>query len=173
MVEDNDETPPPPMEELLAKVQCPELEKLREFYPDLDFTDILEDKPYLAEYLQKQIQIEAAKVTDPLLSADAPKLNEDFSNYFMINNLPKADESKIPKLKALIMKSTAQNNLGVQEENIDVPIDPETNKTFGVAYVRMNNEENARIGAALFDSFKLTKNNIFATCLLPDFERIM
>jgi len=37
----------------------------------------------------------------------------------------------------------------------------------------MNNEENARIGAALFDNFKLTKNNIFATCLLPEFERIM
>ena len=54
MVEDN-ETPTPPMEELLAKVQCPELEKLRQFFPDLDFTDILEDKPYLAEYLQKQI----------------------------------------------------------------------------------------------------------------------
>ena len=37
----------------------------------------------------------------------------------------------------------------------------------------MNNEENARIGASIFDNFKLTKNNIFATCLLPEFDRIM
>ena len=37
----------------------------------------------------------------------------------------------------------------------------------------MNSEENARIGAATFDNFKLTKNNIFATCLLPDFNRFM
>ena len=37
----------------------------------------------------------------------------------------------------------------------------------------MNNEENARIGAAIFDNFRLTKNNVFATCLLPEFEKIM
>ena len=110
---------------------------------------------------------------DPLLLPNAPKLNDDFSNYFVINNLPKAEEAKVGKLKALIMKSTAKNNLNVQEENIEIPLDSETKKTFGVAYVRMNNEENARIGAALFDNFALTKNNIFATCLLPEFERIM
>ena len=92
-------------------------------------------------------------MTDPLLNPNAPKLNDDFSNYFVINNLPKAEEAKIVKLKALIMKSTAKNNLQVSEDQIDIPIDPETNKTYGVAYVRMNNEENARIGAALFDNF--------------------
>lgn len=54
-----------------------------------------------------------------------------------------------------------------------MPIDTATNQTFGVAFIKMNNEENARIGAALFDNFKLTKNNIFATCLMPEFERIM
>ena len=37
----------------------------------------------------------------------------------------------------------------------------------------MANEEQARFGAATFDGFKLTKNNIFATCLLPEFEKIM
>lgn len=25
----------------------------------------------------------------------------------------------------------------------------------------------------MFDGFKLTKNNIFASCLLPDFEKVM
>lgn len=59
------------------------------------------------------------------------------------------------------------------EESIDIPIDESTNQTFGVAFIKMNNEENARIGAALFDNFKLTKNNIFATCLMPEFNRIM
>ena len=59
------------------------------------------------------------------------------------------------------------------EENIDIPLNPETNKTFGVAFIKMNNEENARIGASIFDNFKLTKNNVFATCMLPEFERIM
>ena len=31
----------PPIEELLAQIQCEELNKLREFLPDLDFTDAL------------------------------------------------------------------------------------------------------------------------------------
>ena len=37
----------------------------------------------------------------------------------------------------------------------------------------MNNEENARLGAHIFDGFKLTSKNIFATCLLPEYEKIM
>lgn len=91
----------------------------------------------------------------------------------MINNLPKCGEEKVAKLKGLIIKASSKQNLNVTEETIDIPIDPATNETFGVAFIQMNNEENARIGAAIFDNFKLTKNNIFATCLLPDFERIM
>lgn len=91
----------------------------------------------------------------------------------MINNLPKCSEEKVAKLKGLIIKASGKQNMNVTEETIDIPVDPATKETFGVAFIQMNNEENARIGAAIFDNFKLTKNNIFATCLLPDFERIM
>lgn len=163
----------PPVEELLAKIQCEELEKLIEYYPDINFTDILTEKPHLAEFFQKQIQIEAAKVTDPLLNPNAPKLDEDFSNYFVINNLPKCEEAKVSKLKGMIIKSSAKQNLTVTEDSIDMPMDPATSQTYGVAFIKMKNEENARIGAAIFDNFKLTKNNVFATCLLPEFNRIM
>jgi len=112
-------------------------------------------------------------VLDPLSDPNAPKLDEDFSNYFVINNLPKCEEKKVDKLKGMIIKASTKQNLVVTEESIDIPMDPATNETYGVAFIRMNNEENARIGAAIFDNFKLTKNNIFATCLLPEFNRIM
>jgi len=87
--------------------------------------------------------------------------------------MPKCEEKKVSKLKEIIIKASVKQNLSVKDDNIDVPIDPTTNMTFGVAFIKMNNEENARIGASIFDNFKLTKNNIFATCLLPEFERIM
>lgn len=45
----------PPIEELLANIQCEELEKIRELIPDLDFTEELKTKPHLADFLQKQI----------------------------------------------------------------------------------------------------------------------
>ena len=35
----NPTEPPPPMEELLAKIQCEELEKLLTFFPELSFED--------------------------------------------------------------------------------------------------------------------------------------
>jgi len=125
----------PPIEELLARIQCDELTRLKQFLPDLDFTDVLDESPQLAEYLQKQIQVEAAKFVDPLKVANAPKLNEDFSNYFVINNLPKCEEAKVSKLKGLIMKTTTKQNLNVTEENIDIPVDPATNQTYGVAFI--------------------------------------
>ena len=37
----------------------------------------------------------------------------------------------------------------------------------------MANEEQARIGVSMLDGFALTKKNIFAACLLPDFEKVM
>lgn len=113
------------------------------------------------------------KATNPLDASNAPKLNDDFSNYFVINNLPKCAAEKLPKLESLIRKTLEKQNLKLDEDALDIPLDPATSQTYGVAFIRMNNEENARIGAKIFNNFKLTKNNIFATCLLPDFEKVM
>lgn len=110
---------------------------------------------------------------DPLGESNAPKMDEDFSSYFMINNLPKCKAEKIPKLVALIESTLKKKKLNVEPEDIEIEIDPSTNETFGVAYINMKNEENARFAASIFDGFKLTKNNIFATCLMPEFEKIM
>ena len=157
----------------MARIRSEELDKLKQFFPTIDFTEDLEKKPELADFLKKEIQKETPFITDPLAVANAPKLNEDFSNYFVINNLPKCAEEKIVKLKGLIIKSSSKQNLNIAEEDIDIPIDEEQNETYGVAFIRMKNEENARIGATIFNNFKLTKNNIFATCMLSDYERIM
>lgn len=110
---------------------------------------------------------------DPLSLADAPKFNDDFSNYFVINNLPKCKEDKIAKLVTLIESTLKKKNLRIDPADIEIPINEATGETDGVAFVKMTNEESARLGVSIFDGFKLTKNNIFATCLLPEFEKIM
>ena len=53
------DNPPPPLEELLASLQCEELGKLLQIFPELDFTDVLSEKPHLADYIKKEIQKEA------------------------------------------------------------------------------------------------------------------
>ena len=119
------------------------------------------------------IQKQSMTVVDPLTLPDAPKMNDDFSNYFVINNLPKTKEEKLPKLVALIETSLKKKNLKVNPEDIDIPINPATNETDGVAFCKMSNEENARLAVSIFDGFKPTKANIFAACLLPEYEKIM
>ena len=121
------EAPQVSIEEAMAMIQCDELGRLRQLFPDMDFTEDLTEKPHLGQYLQNQIKFEAARQTDPLLNANAPKLDEDFSNYFVINNLPKCEEKKVAKLKDLIIKASGKQNLTVKEENIDISIDPATN----------------------------------------------
>lgn len=110
---------------------------------------------------------------DPLSLTDAPKMNDDFSNYFVINNLPKCKEEKIPKLVSLLEATIKKKNLKINDGDIDIPINPDTQETDGVAFVKMSNEENARIGVSIFDGFPLTKKNIFAACLLPEYEKMM
>jgi hypothetical protein len=65
-------------------------------------------------------------VVDPLSLGDAPKMNDDFSNYFVINNLPKCKEDKLPKLITLIETSLKKKNLKVDPADIDIPINPAT-----------------------------------------------
>jgi len=110
---------------------------------------------------------------DPLTSPDAPKFNDDFSNYFVINNLPKCKEDKIAKLVTLIESTLKKKQLKIDPADIEIPINEETSETDGVAFIKMKDEESARLGVSIFDGFKLTSKNIFAACLLPEFEKIM
>lgn len=43
-------------------------------------------------------------IEDPRKKNDAPKLNEDFSKYFVINGLPICDAEKSKKLIVLLIK---------------------------------------------------------------------
>jgi hypothetical protein len=47
----------------------------------------------------------------------------------------------VPKLVALILKTLTQKSLKVEESDIQIPINPTTNETDGVAFVKMANEE--------------------------------
>jgi len=54
-----------------------------------------------------------------------------------------------------------------------MPINSDTNKTDGVAFVKMKNEEQARICASIFDGYALNKKISFTATTMPEFEKIM
>ncbi len=83
------------VKEALDKVQKSEsYNKLLQFYPDLDFEEIISEKPELAEFIRQACVSNSVAVDDPLKKSDAPKLDEDFSKYFVINNLPIVNAEK-------------------------------------------------------------------------------
>ena len=147
-------------------------DKLKGFFPELDFTEDLKKEPALAVHLRSAIIKIAPTIDPPLQYADAPKLNDDFSNYFVINNLPICPEAKVPMLFALIKKVFSKREIEVTDDAIDIQLNPETNETFGVAFIKMGNEEQARFGASIFDNFPLGGKHL-ATCLMPEFGKIM
>jgi len=53
-------------------------------------------------------------------------MNDDFSNYFVINNLPKCKEEKIPTLVSLLEATIKKKNLKINDGDIDIPINPDT-----------------------------------------------
>ena len=94
-----------PIEELIKKVtdKNESYDKLKSYFPDLDFTEELEKDPALWEYLRKSINAHAPAIQPPLNDPNAPELNDDFSNYFVINNLPITEEAKVQSLKEKIV----------------------------------------------------------------------
>lgn len=76
-------------------------------------------------------------VVDPISLTDAPKFNDDFTNYFVVNNLPKCKPDKIPKLRALIETSLKKKNLRFDEDAVDIPLNSTTGESDGVAFIRM------------------------------------
>lgn len=112
-------------------------------------------------------------MTDPQLKPDAPKFDDDFSSFFVINGFPKVAEEKTSKFLDLIIKTLEKKNYYIDATNITIPISAETQKTEGVAFVKMSSEEQARIGASTFDGYKLTAKIVFTACTMPEFEKIM
>ena len=55
------------------------------------------------------------QAVEPLSNANAPKLDDDMSMYFLINNLPKCKEEKVQKLVALILKTLTTKGLKIEE----------------------------------------------------------
>jgi len=64
------------------------------------------------------------KFYDPLDQPKAPILNDDFSNYFIIAGLPKAQKEKLPKLLEIVIKIFTKKGVTfITQESISVPLD--------------------------------------------------
>jgi hypothetical protein len=72
-------------------IDCEGWAKILKVFPEMDFTDVLEQSPDLANYLKDSINKKAMDMEDPELDKHLPKLDNDFSKIILINNLPICD----------------------------------------------------------------------------------
>jgi translation initiation factor 3 subunit B len=110
-----------------------------------------------------------------------PKLNTDFSNVIIIDNLPVVDEKKLQKLKdyvatKLFVDKKSKTKISPKDGGVDIPL---TNgKTLGYGIVMFENPRDAKAAIAMKDgkSFPTGKGKpplILALSQYTSFEDIM
>jgi len=118
------------------------------------------------------VEKKVKELSDPLDDPKAPKLNEDFAQYFVVNGLPICDAEKSKKLTGLLIKLLAKKGLDVDEKAITMPFGDD-GKTVGTAFFQMSNEAKARQGAGALHEFQLDKKHQLVACQFNDYEKIM
>ncbi|CAF2492557.1 unnamed protein product [Rotaria sp. Silwood2] len=104
----------------------------------------------------------------PELMAERPKEHESLNNIIVVDNLPKVDQVKLEKLKAVISK--VYSKIGVCR-NEYYPLDEE-GKTKGYGFFEFQNEQMAVEAVKQTDGYRLDKNHTFSVNLMSEFDRL-
>ena len=99
--------------------------KISKFYPSISFEAEIKESIELSEYLKNACSNNHLALEDPRKISDAPKLNEDFSKYFVINNLPVCTEEKSKSLTTLLIKLYQKMNINFNESAFTMPLGPD------------------------------------------------
>jgi len=146
--------------------------RLNVYYPGINFDSEVEQNEELSDFIRQACVSNVNQVEDPRKRADAPKLDDDFSKYFLINNLPICNEAKSKRLIELLIKLYQKKNYNLDADRITMPLNEEGN-TEGVAFVLATSEEQAKLGAAIINDYPLDKSHLLSACQINDFEKIM
>lgn len=107
----------------------------------MNFDEEIKGNLELGEHITSACSSMVNSVEDPIKThPNAPKLDTDFSKYFLLNNLPKCDSAKAPKLKTLLVKLFTKKNIVITEDDINMPMG-NGGLTEGCAFILASNEE--------------------------------
>ena len=161
------------MQDAISKVTESEpFKRLKAYFPEITFDEEVQQNVELSDYIRVACASNVNQVENPRLRADAPKLDEDFSKYFLINNLPRCDADKSKKLTQLLIRLYQKKSFNIEESAITMPLNDE-GMTDGVAFILASSEEQAKLGAAIMNGYQLDKNHLLSACQINDFEKIM
>lgn len=140
----------------------------------LDFSKEIELNPALKDYIKRECDLYELEYEDPLKHPEAPKLDTNFSSYFLLCGLPKVEEAKCDKLKQVLVKIFTNKNVDyVHEDDIKMLVDKSTGKTYGTGFIKCEDEQKAKFASAAIHNFVMTKTNTIMSSTFDEFERLI
>ena len=108
---------------------------------------------------------------DEIREADLPQLDRTMTNVVVIDNLPKVGPDKIKKLTGVLNKKCINAFSTDDFENqLVMPMNAETGKTFGFAFVEFDTAQQARKFKANIDNFQFDKKHNFTVNMYEELQ---
>ena len=102
-------------------------------------------------------------------NAEEIQKDEGFSCVVVVDNLPVIGIEKYEKLLGVLKKIFSQ--IGeVHEDGLYMPVDEQTKKTKGFAFIEFANPDQAKIARQQAEGYKLDKSHTFKCNLLKEVE---
>lgn len=103
-----------------------------------------------------------------LTAADAPRPPAGIENIVIVDNVPAVPAAKVDKLKNVIKKVLSAVG---QVVRIELPMDPETEKSCGYCFIEFATKEQAMEAKVSCDGYKLDKKHMFVINNMSDFDK--
>lgn len=93
-----------------------------------------------------------------------------FGNIVVVDNLPVVPPEKFEKLQTVVKKIFGQIG-AIRENGLWMPVDEETQKTKGFAFIEYATPQEALTAREQTDGYKLDKSHVFKVTMFDDFEK--
>lgn len=130
------------------------------------YYESLEDYEQIKEYLT----FDAEDFEVPI---ELPPFRPDYSKAIVVDNLPLVGPEKIEKLTQVVIKIYRQFSDTLDTGDLFMPINPETNTTYGFCFIRFSKAEEAVKAVQLTQGFAISRTNLFKVSLYSDLEKYL
>eukprot|EP00245_Coleochaete_scutata_P017412 TRINITY_DN8522_c0_g1_i1.p1 TRINITY_DN8522_c0_g1~~TRINITY_DN8522_c0_g1_i1.p1 ORF type:complete len:737 (-),score=206.49 TRINITY_DN8522_c0_g1_i1:368-2578(-) len=109
---------------------------------------------------------------DDIEEEDILEADTGFGNIVIVDNLPQVPPEKFDKLHGVVRKIFGAIGT-IPENGLWMPVDEETQKTKGYAFVEFTTSQEAQTAREQTNGYKLDRSHVFNVTMFDDFEKYM
>lgn len=142
---------------------------------NLDFSQEIAKNKDLEKYINQAVADPKvfSQYENPLEKPEAPKLNTDFSNYFIMAGLPKVGQEKQPKLLDLLVKIFKKKGCDfIRIEDLEMPVQ-EDGISYGIIFAKVADSLRAQEAISTIHNHKLDKSSNIVASSFDDYPSFL